>query len=186
MQISSRSYILSIIATLIFFSACKDSVEQYMLASFAQGDTGRCYTTLQVDDSTSTLFTDGEELLIDELLGLPASSKGEEFTVDYDNTEIEELYDTWDINISSNSIVFRKSENNTGFFTGYERVIDSGSYERYYFDFDESVDLDNIYLPEDIKGLNIEHQIVPVPRLIVKFSEGFDTEIHQFRIDFDN
>ncbi len=165
--------------------ACTDSTEQFMYPAFSQSLAGRCYTTLEVSDTDVAYTTYGEEVTMDEFIGLPQGTREKTFDVDYDHTEIKELDNTWDINISSNSLIFRKSENSSGLFPNYNREIDSGCYERYYFVFDNAPNIEKIYLPEDVPGLSVITSLAPSPRLVVIFSEGFDTSIRHFRIDFD-
>ena len=95
-------------------------------------------------------------------------------------TEFPAHLDIYDIDISEDEMVFNSIVDvNNPPYDGYVRVIEPGTYYRYYFDFDKPHGIHSCHPGNDA----VKVHIVSDHRIMVEIGEGYDTGSHGFSVE---
>lgn len=125
--------------------------------------------------------TGGSELPIEAIQGVPAGSLSPSANIT-PGEEFPYFLDLYDINVNDNHITFHnliRPSNEP--YDGYLRVIEPGTYYRYYFDFD---------LPHGINSTESDDEDIRVwvetdTQIIVEVGPGYDLSESGFSIELD-
>jgi hypothetical protein len=119
------------ISSAIALSACSNMPAAH---SSLPGNAGITMdNTIQIARPAAQMGTDNKEIPIESLIGKPVGSMTAKLKVDHKSIELRSYLGLWDVDFSEKSIGFINIVNPAKQpFPGFLRVIEAGTFDRYY------------------------------------------------------
>ena len=126
------------------------------------------------------LTTGGTEIPIESLLGLEEGSMIDSATINTNETELEGFLSLWNIDLNGKSITFTNIATEE-LYPGYFRVLESETYERYYFTFDTPLVVENSSTNNEF----VTVEVISDTEIVVVLGAGYDNTGSGFTVNFN-
>jgi len=126
------------------------------------------------------LTTGGIEIPIESLLGLEEGSMIDSATINTNETELVGFLSLWNIDLNGKSITFTNIATEE-LYPGYFRVLESETYERYYFTFDTPLVVENISTNNEF----VTAEVISDTEIVIILGEGYDNTGSGFTVNFN-
>ena len=171
--------LLSLLLIVCLFTACDSNDDPYI--SITEGAAVTITNTFQSAAAPPT-GTGGVETAIEDFRGVPSGSLAADTTVTFSGSEVASFLDIYDIDITEETIRFvsvadTMNPPSAGFF----RVLETGTFDRYYFSFGETINATSVSTDSDFVNASLTSD----SELLVEIGEGYDTSGSGFIIVFD-
>lgn len=175
--------LLILLATMFALSSCETEDVLVDIAAFENGTTFTVVNTIQIAAPDSMGGTNGVELPLETLVGAPAGSLTGEASLSESEVELPGFITLWDLDFGKKSITFNNLITPANEpFPGFLRVLEAGTYDRYYITTSEAFIIDNVDINIPV-GVTID--ILSDTELLIVFGEGYDNTQSTVQIDLN-
>jgi hypothetical protein len=134
--------------------------------------------TIQIARPAAQMGTDGKEIPIEALIGKPVGSMTAKVNVDPKGVELRSYLGLWDVDFGEKSIAFMNIVNPAKQpFPGFLRVIEAGTFDRYYIRSDSA-----FCAKPSVDKPFIKVECLSERELKITIGEGYDNRQSGFKV----
>ena len=167
-------------AVSVFFASCEEA-EVYPIML---GTGVTLNNTIEIAAVDSMGGTNGMEVPVETFLNVSANSLEGSSSISADAIEFSNFIARWDIDVEEELIKFTNlvTANNEP-YPGYLRVVEAGTFDRYYFKFESTVTPPNMM---EISSPHVTAQMLSDTELVITIGEGYDTASSGFEVSLED